>query len=300
MTQMKKINGLFHGILTLIVLTVSTTLVFIPFFVVSLLKIAPSASWRLFCTRILHRITTGWIDFNNFYIDRTKPANLKISGIETIQPANWHLVIANHQSWLDIVVLQYVLNRPVRIPLLSFFIKNSLKWIPLLGFAWWAMGYPFMKRHPKAYLEKKPHKKGEDLKSTLKAINRFKKIPASIVSFVEGTRFTDQKNLQQQVEYQHLLKPKAGGISFVIGAMHKEIDSLLDITIAYQDKQHSIWDFFCHRLDTIKVKIRQIPIPIQFRNPSLLEDASLQSEFRAWLNAQWHKKDQLIGAMKST
>lgn len=298
--MVQKRGGLFYGIATLMVLILSTTLAFIFIFFFSLLKILPSTTWRLFCTKILHGITALWIDFNNSYIDYTKPARLEISGIESVQPANWHLIVANHQSWLDIVILQYALNRPTRIPILMFFIKSSLKWVPLLGFAWWAMGYPFMKRHSKDYLARKPHKKGEDLKSTLKAIERFKKMPASIVSFVEGTRFNQDKKKVQQGPYQHLLKPKAGGISFVIGAMHKEIDSLLDVTITYADQKCSIWDYFCHRLDTIKVKIRQIPIPLEFRTPDLLEDEILQSDFRNWLNGQWLEKDQLIAELKTT
>lgn len=286
--------------MTLVVLTLSTTLAFIPIFFFCILKILPIISWRRFCTKILHGITALWIDFNNFFISYTKPAQLEISGIEAIQPSNWHLIVANHQSWLDIVLLQYALNRPTRIPILMFFIKNSLKWVPLLGFAWWAMGYPFMKRHSKDYLARNPHKKGEDLKSTLKAIERFKKMPASIVSFVEGTRFTTHKKMQQQSSYQHLLKPKAGGISFVIGAMHKEIDSLLDVTISYSNKKCSIWDFFCHRLDRIKIQIRQIPIPNEFRHTALLECDDLQAEFRTWLNEKWLEKDQLIQMLKTT
>jgi len=297
--QSKKKGSVFYGIATVIVLIIITLLVFIPFLIISVLKIYPNASWRTFCTKKLHKLATLWMDFNNYYLHRTNPFKLEVTGLANIHPANWHLIVTNHQSWLDIVMLEYLFNRINRIPLLTFFIKNQLKWVPLLGFCWWAMGFPFMKRHSKEYLAKNPHKKGQDLHATLKAIEHFKKIPASIVSFVEGTRCTPEKSRQQGSPYQHLLKPKAGGISFVIGGMYKEIDSLLDVTIVYPDEHHSLWDFLCHRMTTIKIQIRRIPIPAAFRTPSLLEDQTLQALFRNWLNEQWLEKDQLISLMKT-
>lgn len=294
----KNITNKLLGSFAMLALVVSTVCVFIPFFIISVLKVYPSAAWRVLCTKSLHAITTAWTHFNNSFIDLTRPARFEINGIEKINPNDWYLIVANHQSWLDIVVLQYVFNRTIRLPVLIFFIKDQLKWVPVLGFCWWAMGYPFMKRHSKEYLERKPHKKGQDLRATIKAINKFKKLPGSLVSFVEGTRFTATKNRQQQAPYEHLLKPKAGGISFVIGAMHKEIDSLLDITIVYPNETPSIWDFLCHQIDVIKVEIRQILIPAKFRNPILTEDTDLQTEFRLWINEQWLEKDHLMSQMK--
>ena len=110
------------------------------------------------------------------------------------------------------------------------------------------MGCPFMKRYSKDYLAKNPHKKGKDLQATHKAIELFKHTPASIMNFVEGTRYSQQKNKQQDSPYQHLLKPKAGGISFVISAMGQQFNSLLDVTIIYSGKQHSLWDFLCRQM----------------------------------------------------
>ncbi len=299
MPQFKKNGNVFHGTIAFLALIISTIMVFIPFFVISLLKLYPSSSWRIFCTNVLQAISTFWIDINNLYIRATQPARLIISGTDAVHPNNWYLIVANHQSWLDIVILQYVFNHSVRIPLLKFFIKSQLIWVPVLGFCWWAMGYPFMKRYSKEYLAKNPHKHGQDLKSTLKAVDQFKKLPASIVSFIEGTRFTPPKNQQQEAPYQFLLKPKAGGISFVIGAMHEEIDSLLDVSIIYPDGHNSIWDFVCHRIDAIQIHIRRLPIPTEFRNPSLLENEHVQSAFRTWLNEQWLQKDQLISGIKA-
>ncbi|MGL6037144.1 MAG: acetyltransferase, partial [Legionella sp.] len=145
---------------------------------------------------------------------------------------------------------------------------------------------------------KKPHKKGKDLVSTLKAIESFKRTPASVMNFVEGTRFTPAKKEQQNSPYEHLLKPKAGGISFIIGSMGQQLSSILDVTIVYSDDKPSLWDFLCQRINTIKINIRHIPIPAHFASLKLINDVDTQNQFKEWLNAQWNEKDKLIAALK--
>ncbi|WP_028388454.1 acyltransferase [Legionella fairfieldensis] len=293
----KKTGGQLYGVAALIVLTAKTILCFVPILFIGLLKLIPNLRWKTFCTRLVDIIATIWNDNNNRYITRNKLAKWEITGLDNLDRKNWYLVVANHQSWLDVIVLQHLFNR--KIPALKFFIKDSLKWIPLLGFSWWAMGCPFMKRYSKAYLAKKPHKKGKDLQATRKAIKLFQHMPAAIINFVEGTRYSPQKNREQKSPYQHLLKPKAGGISFVISAMGQQFNSLLDVTIIYPDQQYSLWDFLCRRMETIKIHIRHLPIPPQFTNPSLAEDDQIQAEFRTWLNNNWHEKDNLMAHLKA-
>ena len=67
-----------------------------------------------------------------------------MEGLGSLRPDSWYLVNCNHRSWVDIFVLQRVLNR--RIPLLKFFLKRELIWVPVIGLAWWALDFPFMQR----------------------------------------------------------------------------------------------------------------------------------------------------------
>jgi 1-acyl-sn-glycerol-3-phosphate acyltransferase len=290
-----RLRGIFYAISTLIILCLSTTLSFIPVFCLGLLKLIPNRKLKVFCTQTVDNIATLWTDINNRCIDVSNPAQIKVTGIDKFNKKNWYLVIANHQSWLDIVILQHVFNR--RIPILKFFIKDQLKWIPFLGFAWWTMGFPFMKRYSKEYIEKNPHKRHKDTEATQKALRTFQLTPSSIMNFVEGTRFTAQKKRNQNSPYQHLLKPKAGGISLVVSAMNKHFTHLLDVTIIYSDKQHSLWDFLCHRISAIDIHVRELPIPKQFLHASLAQEAEHQSEFRKWINQQWLEKDKIIADM---
>lgn len=291
-----KTTGQLHAIAATLILIITTTLCFIPILFIGLFKLLPNKRWKTLCTRCVDGIATFWCGINNQYVDKVQKVKLEISGLNNLNRKEWYLVVANHQSWLDIVILQRLFNK--KIPVLKFFIKDQLKWVPLLGFSWWAMGCPFMKRYSKEYLAKKPHKQGKDLISTRKAIELFKKTPASIMNFVEGTRFSSSKKEQQKSPYTHLLKPKAGGISFIISSMGQQISSLLDVTIVYPEKNHSLWDFLCKRVKSVKINIRHLPIPAKFMSSELIDDNQTQAEFKTWLNEQWAEKDNLIASLK--
>ena len=296
MSLFSSVLGYMQAIIALCVLIITTTIGFIPILLFGCLKLIPNKQIKNFCTRSVDKFVTLWCSINNLYIDKIQKIQLDISGLDNLNRKHWYLVVANHQSWLDIVILQRIFNR--KIPVLKFFIKDQLKWIPLLGFSWWAMGCPFMKRYSKDYLARKPHKKGKDLLATRKAIKDFSRTPAAVMNFIEGTRFTLNKKAQQNSPYTHLLKPKAGGISFVISTMGKQITSILDVTIVYPEKRHSLWDFLCKRVRSAKIIIRQIPIPTQFICEDLLENTHIQNEFKQWLNQRWVEKDELIASLK--
>lgn len=296
MQLLKKIGNLAHAVIALLVLMTTTTICFIPILFIGVLKLIPSKDWQTLCTRAIDQVATLWAGVNNLYLDKIQKTKIEISGLEQLNPKEWYLVVANHQSWLDVVMLHRAFNR--KIPVLKFFVKDQLKWVPLLGFCWWAMGCPFMKRYSKEYLAKNPHKKGQDLLSTQKAVDKFKRAPVSVMSFVEGTRFTSTKKEQQNSPYTHLLKPKAGGISFVISTMGDQLSCLLDVSIVYAEEKHSLWDFLCKRVSSAKISVRRIPIPAQFNTPELVEHNELHNEFKAWLNQQWTEKDNHINSLK--
>lgn len=290
-------TGTLWGIATLLVISLQTLAWGIPVFIIAVCKLIPIPRWQTLMTRAADAIAVRWMDINGALIRLTQPVKWEIHGLENIDKNARYLLVANHQSWLDIVVLQFVFNR--KIAVLKFFIKDSLKWMPVLGFAWWAMGCPFMKRYSKAYLAKHPHKKGEDFRATQKAVKIFSKCPGTITSFVEGTRFTPLKQETQKAPYQHLLKPRAGGVSFVIRAMEEHLDAIIDASIAYPAAHYSLWDFLCHRVKSVKVHVRVLPIPEAFSTMTPVDEQDFQETFRAWLNGLWEEKDRLVASMKN-
>jgi 1-acyl-sn-glycerol-3-phosphate acyltransferase len=123
---------------------------------------------------------SAWIRLNSLILHLTQNLEIRLDiedegGWENFSTRNSYLVISNHRSWADILILQHLFNG--RIPFLKFFLKKELIWVPLLGVAWWALDFPFMKRYSKEYLEKHPERRGKDIETTRKYCKKFKYSP---------------------------------------------------------------------------------------------------------------------------
>jgi len=248
------------------------------------------------CNLLLNFFASSWISVNSVIHKLTKSVQWDVSIPENLSTKEWYMVIANHQSWADILVLQQVFNG--KIPFLKFFLKQQLFWVPVLGLAWWALDFPFMKRFTKSYIRKNPHKKGKDFETTKKACEKFKSIPISIMNFTEGTRFTQEKKERQNSPYQHLLKPKSGGIGYVLTLMGNEIHKVINVTINYpDDKQHGFWDFLCGKVGRVTVHAELIEIPTEVKG-NYIEDPENRKKVQKWMNGLWLEKDQYLATKK--
>jgi len=266
-----------------------------PLFILALFKfIIPVDGWRLFCNRVLNNIASNWISVNTFVHRVINRVKWEISGLEGLTRDQWYLVMANHQSWTDILVLQGAFNR--RIPFLKFFLKKELIWVPVLGLAWWAMDFPFMKRYSRQTLQKRPELKGKDLEITRKACQKFQRIPVSIMNFVEGSRFTIEKHARQGSPYANLLRPKAGGVAFVLGAMGDQLHRMLNVTISYPKGVGNFWQFACGKVSEIKVRVESLPIGDELAG-DYFQDKEYRKQFQEWLNGLWAEKDRRLAEM---
>ena len=263
--------------------------------IVALFKfIIPIPAWRALCTRFLTWIAENWIAFNNLNSFLVNRIHWDVAGLDGLERKNSYMVMSNHQSWADILVLQRIFNR--RIPFMRFFLKKELIWVPVMGLAWWALDFPFMKRYSESFLKKYPHLKGKDLETTRRACEKFRTIPVSVMNFVEGTRFTPEKHRKQGSPYGNLLRPKAGGTAFVLQAMGDRLHEILDVTIVYPDGSNSFWDFISGRLKEVRVRIQTLPV-----DPSItgdyFSDQEYRERFQAWLNEMWSQKDMQMGPL---
>lgn len=247
-------------------------------------------------TAILNAIAENWISCNSGWMWLTQKMRWNIQTPPDLNRKGWYFVISNHQSWVDILVLQHVLNR--RIPLLKFFLKQELIKVPVMGAAWWALDFPFMKRYSKAYLEKFPEKKGKDLETTRRACAKFSTMPTSVMNFLEGTRFSQHKHDEQQSPYQHLLKPRAGGMAFAINAMGDQFHSVLDVTVHYPDGVPTFWEFLQGKMQRCTVLVNEKPIPDALHHGNYETDAAYRESFQQWLHELWSEKDQQLQALE--
>ncbi len=260
---------------------------------VALVKLLlPIPSVRLVIDPLLIAIAENWIAGNSGWMRLTQSMQWDISGIDKLQRRQWYLVLCNHQSWVDILVLQHVLNR--RIPLLKFFLKKELIWVPIMGLAWWALEFPFMRRRSEAYLQQHPEERGKDAATTRAACEKYALVPTSVMNFVEGTRFTQAKQLRQQSPYRHLLKPKAGGVTLALDAMGEKFGAVLDITLAYPDGTPNFWQFMQGRVCRVTVHARTLPVPQAQTHSDQTTEQALRATCQLWINQLWQQKDTLM------
>ena len=208
------------------------------------------------------------------------------------------LLISNHQSWVDILIVAGALSNKIASP--TFFLKQELIWVPIVGLPCWVMDHIFVKRYSKKELEKNPELKGQDIKTAKRKCRKLKNYPTTVINFVEGTRLTSKKYEQSPKKLKHLLPAKAGGINFTLNALGKKITYLLDVSIVYHtDHQDKImWQILTGRVREIDLHIRNIPLEESlFGNYE--KDHIYRENFQNWLNDIWQEKDLIIDKLHS-
>lgn len=209
---------------------------------------------------------------------------------------SWYLIIANHLSYLDIILMIEFAAK--RIPSPKFFLKQELIWLPFVGIAAWALEMPFMKRYSREFVEKNPHLKGKDIETTRKHCEKYKTVPTSVINFVEGTRFTVKKHDLKKSPYQHLLPPKAGGIAFTLAAMGDLFTNVLDVTIQYPENEGVVMmDMLAGRLKKVVFHVEILPVSQEFIG-DYFNDPQFKANFQLHLNKRWQEKDNKITAIK--
>lgn len=281
------VSGLLFTINTLVFFTMM-----VPFFILK--AIIFNETLRHYLTRVIMFLGAAWIDGNSVIQRLMVTIQWDVQGLENLNKTKSYLVISNHRSWTDIFVLQHIFNH--RIPFLKFFLKKELIWVPLLGIAWWALDYPFMKRYNRQFLEKHPELRGKDMITTRKFCAKFKKSPVTVLNFLEGTRFTREKQDNQKSPFHHLLLPRAGGIAIVLGSMGEYLSQILDVTIVYPKNTPPLpfSNFLTGKIRTVAVRVKKIDVPEKFIGKNYETDEGFRRDFQEWINVLWKEKDQTI------
>lgn len=282
------------GSITMLLFVLNLALWIIPFYILGFIKfLVPIQTVRQLCFRGLEKSGESWIWCNRKLVSILN-IDFDVRGVDGLEYNDWYLISSNHQNWNDVFMLQVALNR--RVPFPRFFIKKELIWVPLLGLAWWALELPFMKRHSREEVKANPKLREEDLETTRKACAKLRTHPSSMINFLEGTRFTPAKHAAQKSPYKHLLKPKAGGLAFVLAALGSQMKNYLDVTIAYP--QHvSFWDFMCGRIRKVVVKVQHEILPDWIFSGDYLNDNAFRERFQIWVNEKWQAKDIELDAL---
>lgn len=289
--------GALKGVLALLLMVLNTFILIQPLLIATFCKLlVPIACCRKPLSGFITGVAVLWNENNGRILALTQSTRLDVTGVEDLNKKGWYLVCCNHQSWSDILILQWVLNH--RIPGVKYFLKQQLIWLPLLGLAFWALDFPFMRRYSKEYLTKFPENRGKDLETTKQACKKFREIPVSVVNFLEGTRFTQAKHKVQQSPYRYLLKPKTGGVAYTLAAMGGQLRCMLDVTIVYHNRAIGFWDLLCGRIHRISVHVEKRTIPEAFAFGDYDNDPEFRTLVQEWVSGIWYEKDKRITRMK--
>ncbi|MBD1559183.1 acyltransferase [Vibrio sp. S9_S30] len=285
--------GYFLLIINVTLVILNSALCSIPIVLLALVKcLVPGQKWKTRVTQGANFFMWLWATLNGVILVISNRIEWRIEGGEGLKKEGWYLMISNHLSWTDIVVLCSVFKD--RIPMPKFFLKQQLLYVPFVGMACWALDMPFMRRYSREYLIKHPEKRGQDLETTRRSCEKFRHLPTTVVNYVEGTRYTTEKLKKSRSPYRHLLAPKSGGIAYTLAAMGEQFDHIIDVTLAYPDNVDTPFkDMLMGKMKRIEVRIRLIPMTDEVRG-DYFNDKPYKRQFQQWLWDIWQDKDELL------
>lgn len=258
---------------------------------------SPTGRARNTVSHWLSSVGDYWVSFNKLMAWFLHEMKWDIHLPDDLDHESRYLVFCNHQSWVDILVLQHCLNR--RAPFMRFLLKQELIWVPFLGFCWWALDMVFLRRYSKAQLLRNPKLRGKDLENAARVCEKLKHIPVSMMTFPEGTRFTADKRIQQKSPFRHLLRPRYGGIGQILYSFDDALDCLIDVTIIYPHGTPNLWHFVSGQIREISVTVRLLPIGAEVRGKNFRQDSVAKAALKTWLNDLWFEKEQYIESRMS-
>ena len=289
---MKVIKSNLVGLITFLLILVELIIGFGTLAIINIPRaVIPLKSFKLFLAKISNKIGDLTVYGLKLIMLLMHGNNIQVINNEKYDMNKWYMAMSNHQSWADIFVLLTVANK--KIPLLKFFMKKELWWIPFVFLANKTLNMPFVNRHSKKAIEKNPSLRTKDYENTLKSCKRFLRAPSTIFSYAEGTRFTSEKHKAQNSKYKNLLQPKIGGMATALSAM-PEIDTLINFSVVYKSKKRSAWSFLNGEMKDVKVFIKSYKIPENLKNRNYGSDHFYREEFKEWIEEIWDEKDRKI------
>ena len=294
---MKKIKSVFKGLITFILILVELIIGFGTLAIINIPRaLIPIKSFKVFISRVSNYIGDLTVyGLKLIMLLMHGDSIIIIEEHEELDQDDWYMAMSNHQSWADIFVLLVAAN--YKLPLLKFFMKKELWWIPFVLLANKTLNMPFVNRHSKKEIEKNPSLRTRDYENTIKSCKRFLRCPSTIFSYAEGTRFTKEKHRNQQSPYNNLLTPKIGGMATALSAM-PAINTLVDYSLVYESSKRDAWSFLTGEMKNVKILVKKYDIPEYLKEKNYSADDQYREDFKDWIEDIWAQKDKDIENLK--
>ena len=294
---MKKIKSVLKGLITFILILVELIIGFGTLAIINIPRaLIPIKSFKVFISRVSNYIGDLTVyGLKLIMLLMHGDSIIIIEEHEELDQDDWYMAMSNHQSWADIFVLLVAAN--YKLPLLKFFMKKELWWIPFVLLANKTLNMPFVNRHSKKEIEKNPSLRTRDYENTIKSCKRFLRCPSTIFSYAEGTRFTKEKHRNQQSPYNNLLTPKIGGMATALSAM-PAINTLVDYSLVYESTKRDAWSFLTGEMKNVKILVKKYDIPEYLKEKNYSADDQYREDFKDWIEDIWAQKDKDIENLK--
>jgi 1-acyl-sn-glycerol-3-phosphate acyltransferase len=255
-----------------------------PVFALALAKLLPAARGGR-VDRTMERVYRAAVAVDDWWLRH-------VIGIRWSRPrlgldcARSYLVLSNHVSWTDILLVQSVIARDG--PLVKFLAKRELLFVPIVGLICWAFDFPLLRRRSRPG-EDDVARRWRDLEALREACRTLARHPAALMNFAEGSRFSEARRLDSGSRYRHLLEPRVGGLLTLVEALGGELEAVVDLTLIYP-RSVSFWRFLSGAVPEVEI-LAEVIDPATL--PRTREEAS------RWLETRWARKDAAIESARS-
>ena len=278
------------GFLSFIFIAINLSFWIIPVVVFALIKLAaPINAIKFLAYRIMIWIYGMAVKTDGVLLFKILKNKIELRNPQALSTNQNYLILSNHRSWADILILQSLLNK--RTPPIQFIVKRELIFMPLIGLICWAYEYPFVRRKSLKSREIKAKKTMGDMNIIRTKIDKIAASGHSIINFVEGTRFHMLKSEKQNLRFKHLLNPHTGGLFYILKNYGEKLDAILDFTIVYGCKSPIFWKFLSGRCRRIIVDLQKIQIKDLFKSLDSDENRIHFTVVSKWLDDLWSEKD---------
>ena len=209
------------------------------------------------------------VQIDSIWMLRVVRIQLEVKGEIPSHPSP--IVIVNHQSWFDIPIVQEIIS--ARGPRLTFLVKRSLVWVPVIGWICMLLGFPRLRRT--GLLEDR----ALDLNAVSQAAKQGVAARHALLIFAEGTRFTPKKRSDQDSPFDHLLRPRVGGFAAACQNF-PEGTPIIDLSIYYDGSSH-FWRCLGGATKVIRVNVSTHSL-----------DQVMSAD--TFLNERWRTKDRWL------
>ncbi|XP_024389863.1 probable 1-acyl-sn-glycerol-3-phosphate acyltransferase 5 [Physcomitrium patens] len=232
----------------------------------------------------------NWLSMWPYLFEEVNETKVIFAG-DKVPKENRVMVMCNHRTEVDWMYIWNLAIRKGKIGYCKYAVKNSVKNLPLFGWAFYVFEFLML------------HRKWEVDAPVIKTyIDSFqdKRDPLWLVVFPEGTDFSEAKRdtgnaIGREKGYPELvnvLQPRTRGFVTCLSQSRCSLDAVYDLTIGYKKRcPLFINNVFGTDPSEVHIHIRRIPIS---------EIPQSEDGMTQWLYDLFYQKDQMLASFSKT